>query len=103
MRPKMEAVLRAGDATEIAWATAVMANHIIQTLWAVSGRPLPSLDLDTFRGHLDDLTVPPDAPALARAMLQAPPEESLRLQLRILDAITPSLQQTPPLRSVTRP
>jgi predicted nucleotidyltransferase len=93
LRPKMEAVLRAGDATEIGWTAAVMANHIVQTLWAASGRPLPSLDLGTFRRHLDDLTVPPDAPALAREMLQAPPQESLRLQLRILDAVVPRLQE----------
>lgn len=101
MRPKMEAVLRGGDATEIGWAAAVMASSVIQTMWAASGRPLPSLDLGTFWRHLGDLTVPSDAPSLAREMLQAPPQESLRLQLRILDAVTPSLLETQPLGGST--
>lgn len=93
MRPKMEAVLRAGDATEIGWSAAVMTERVIKTLWAASGRPAPSLDLGTFQRHLNDLTVPPDAPALVREMLQAPPEEALRLQLRLIDAVEPHLRQ----------
>ena len=92
MRPKMEAVLRGDDATEIGWAAAVMTGPVLETLWAVSGRPLPSRDLGCLQRHLDDLTVPREAPTLVRAMLQSCPEEGLRVQLRILDLALPHLQ-----------
>jgi hypothetical protein len=95
LRPKMEAVLRRGDPVEIGWAAAVMMGRLTDTLWAASGRPLPSRDLGTFQRHLGDLTVPPDAPALVRELLQAPPEAALRLQLRLLDAVFPHLQEAP--------
>jgi hypothetical protein len=92
LRPKMEAVLRRGDPVEIGWAAAAMTGRLTQTLWAASGRPLPSRDLGTFQRHLEDLTVPPDAPSLVREMLQASPEEALRLQLRLIEAVLPELQ-----------
>jgi predicted nucleotidyltransferase len=93
IRPKMEAVLRGGDATEIGWAAAVMTAHLTETLWAINGRPLPSRDLGCLQRHLDDLTVPREASTLVREMLQAAPKECLRLQLRLLDLVTPYLQQ----------
>jgi hypothetical protein len=93
VRPKMQAVLRRDDATEIGWAAAVMTEHVIKTLWAVNGRPLPSLDLGCFQRNLDDLTVPPEAPTLVRAMLQSSPKECLRRQLRLLDLALPRLSK----------
>lgn len=91
VRPKMEAVLRSGDRVEIGWAASVMTDSITQTLWAVNDLPLPSRDLGQFQRHLDELIIPSDAPAIVRRMLQAPPEECLRLQLQILDGATPHL------------
>lgn len=94
VHPKMDAVLRRGDAVEIGWAAAVMTDHLIKALWAINGRPLPSLDLGCVQRHLDDLTLPPGAPALVRAMLEAAPNERLQLQLRLLDLTLPYLQST---------
>lgn len=91
LRPKMEAVLRSADATEVGWATAVMTKHLTNTLWAINGRPLPSRDLGTFQRHLGDLTVPHNAPALIRELLAASPKDGLRLQLRLLDLVMPYL------------
>jgi hypothetical protein len=91
VRPKLEAVLRLDDATEIGWAVAAMTEHLMKTLWAINGRSLPSLDLGCFQRHLDDLAVPPEAPTLVRAMLQAPPKEGVRWQLRILELALPYL------------
>ena len=87
MRPKMEAVLQSGDATEIGWSAAIMSHPIIQTVWVINDLPQPSLDLGCVQRHLNDLTILPDAPELIREMLQVPPESALRLQLRILDMV----------------
>lgn len=84
-RPKMEAVLRTRDTTEIGWAAAVLTDPIVQTLWAINDLPLPSRDLGYLHRHLDDLKIPSDAPALIREMLEASPEPCLQRQLRILD------------------
>jgi hypothetical protein len=92
VRPKMEAVLRGGDATEIGWAAAVMTKPVIETLWAINGRPLPSLDLGCFQRNLDDLAIPRQAPALVRDLFKAAPEECLRLHLRLLDLAMPYLR-----------
>lgn len=92
LRPKMEAVLQRGDATEIGWAAAVMTHPILQTVWAVNNLPLPSLGLGSVQRHLDDLTVPAGVSELVRKLLQESPEPSLRLQLQIVDAVTPLLQ-----------
>jgi hypothetical protein len=93
VRPKMEAVLCSEDATEIGWAAAVMTGPLTETIWAINGRPLPSRDLGCLQRHLDDLTVPREAPTLVREMLQTSPKECLRLQLRILDLASPYLQK----------
>ena len=93
VRPKMEAVLRCGDETEMGWSVAVMSHPVIQTLWAVNDLPLPSLDLGCLQRHLDDLAIPAEASDLIREMLQAPPEPALHLQLRILELAVPYLEQ----------
>ncbi len=93
VRPKMEAVLRGNDATEIGWAVAVMTNPLVETLWAINERPLPSRDLGRFERHLDDLTVPDEASALVHRMLRSSPREALRLQLRLLDLAVPYLRR----------
>ncbi len=95
VRPKMVAVLRGGDATEIGWAAAVMTDPLVETLWAITGRPLPSRDLGCLQRHLDDLGMPPDAPARIRRMLGAAPAEALRLQLDLLDLAMPHLGEAP--------
>lgn len=87
----MLAVLSRGDPAEIGWAAAVMTNEVLRTAWAASDLPNPSLDLGTVQRHLDDLTVPPGAPARVRAILHAPPQESLRRQLDLIDALLPHL------------
>lgn len=93
LRPKMEAVLQSRDGTEIGWSVAVLMHPVLQTVWAVNNLPLPSLDLGCVQRHLDDLTLPNGAPELIRTMLQEPPESALRLQLQILDSVTPLLQE----------
>ncbi|WP_163509653.1 nucleotidyltransferase domain-containing protein [Fodinicola acaciae] len=85
VRPKMVATLRGGDPVEIGWSAAVMANELLRTAWAANDLPNPSLDLGTVQRHLDDLTQPADAPGRVRTLLSAPPAESLRLQLALLD------------------
>jgi predicted nucleotidyltransferase len=91
VRPKMLAVLSHGDPVEIGWASAVMTNDVLRTAWAASDLPNPSLDLGTVQRHLDDLTIPADAPAQIRAILRAPPRGSLQRQLDLIDAIVPHL------------
>jgi hypothetical protein len=91
VRPKMLAVLSHGDPVEIGWASAVMTNDVLRTAWAASDLPNPSLDLGTVQRHLDDLTIPADAPAQIRAILRAPPRGSLQRQLDLIDAILPHL------------
>ena len=85
LRPKMRAVLAKGDPVEIGWTAAVMANDLVRTAWAVNDLPNPSLDLGTFQRHLDDLTIPPDAPARLRRILRAPAATALRLRLDRLE------------------
>ena len=87
----MLAVLSRGDPVEIGWASAVMTNDVLRTAWAASDLPNPSLDLGTVHRHLDDLTIPADAPAQIRAILRASPRESLQRQLGLIDAILPGL------------
>jgi predicted nucleotidyltransferase len=94
VRPKMLADLSHGDPTEIGWASAVMTNDVLRTAWAASGLPNPSLDLGTVQRHLDDLTIPADAPAQIRAILRAPPRESLQRQLDLIAAILPYLEES---------
>jgi hypothetical protein len=94
VRPKMLAVLSHGDPAEIGWASAVMTNDVLRTAWAASGLPNPSLDLGTVQRHLDDLTIPADAAAQIRAILRAPPRESLQRQLDLIDAILPCLEES---------
>jgi predicted nucleotidyltransferase len=94
VRPKMLAVLSHGDPVEIGWASAVMTNDVLRTAWAASDLPNPSLDLGTVQRHLDDLTIPTDAPAQISAILRAPPRESLQRQLDLIDAILPHLEET---------
>ncbi|HRW07984.1 MAG TPA: nucleotidyltransferase domain-containing protein [Caldilineaceae bacterium] len=98
VRPKMERVLHSGDTTEIGWSAAVMMHPIMQTVWAINNRPLPSLDLGCVQRHLNDLTLPPNAPDLIREMLQVSPESALRLQLQILDTVESLLQRQADLR-----
>ncbi|WP_433437643.1 nucleotidyltransferase domain-containing protein [Nonomuraea sp. CA-141351] len=95
LRPKMLAVLHRDDPTEIGWAAAVMTNEVVRTVWAANDLPNPSLDLGTFQRHLDDLTVPPDAPDRLRAILQAPRKQALRLQLDLLALVEPHLPLAP--------
>jgi predicted nucleotidyltransferase len=92
VRPKMLAVLSHGDPVEIGWAAAVMTNDVLRTAWAASDLPNPSLDLGTVQRHLNDLTIPADAPAQIRAILRAPQQESLQQQLDLIDAILPYLE-----------
>ncbi|MEM7130148.1 MAG: nucleotidyltransferase domain-containing protein [Chloroflexota bacterium] len=93
MRPKMKAVLQSRDATEIGWSAAIMSHPIIQTIWVINDLPQPSLDLGCVQRHLNDLTLPTEAPDLIREMLQASPESTLRIQLRILDTVVPKLKE----------
>lgn len=94
VRPKMLAVLTRGDPVETGWASAVMTNDVLRTAWAASDLPNPSLDLGTVQRHLDDLTIPADAPAQIRAILRASPRESLQRQLDLIDAILPYLEES---------
>jgi len=71
-----------------------MTNDVLRTAWAASDLPNPSLDLGTVQRHLDDLTIPADAPARIRAILRAPPRESLQRQLDLIDAILPYLEES---------
>jgi hypothetical protein len=93
IRPKMEAVLQRGDIVEIGWSAAIMTHPVLQTVWVINDLPLPSLDLGCVQRHLNDLTIPPEAPDLIRAMLQAPPESALQLQLRTLDTVMSHLKE----------
>jgi predicted nucleotidyltransferase len=94
VRPKMLSVLRYGDPVEIGWASAVMTNDVLRTAWAASDLPNPSLDLGTVQRHLDDLTIPADAPAQIRAILRASPQESLQRQVDLINAILPYLEES---------
>jgi len=94
-RPKMLAALSHGDPAEIGWASAAMTNDALRTARAASDLPNPSLDLGTVQRHLDDLTIPADAPAQIRAILRASPQESLQRQLDLIDAILPYLDESP--------
>lgn len=87
LRPKMLAVLEHDDPTEAGWAAATMTNELVRTAFAASDLPNPSLDLDTFQRHLDDLTVPLDAADRLRVILRAPPRQALRLQLELIAII----------------
>jgi predicted nucleotidyltransferase len=91
VRPKMAAVLGRGDPVETGWASAVMTNDLLRTVWAANDRPNPSLDLGTVQRHLDDLTIPAGVAAGLRAILTAAPEESLRRQLTLLNRVLPYL------------
>jgi hypothetical protein len=86
----MLAVLRRGDPVETGWAAAVMTNDLIRAIWAANDLPNPSLDLGTIQRHLGDLS--PDGPALLCALLRAPPEETLRRQLDLIDTLMPFLR-----------
>ena len=92
VRPKMLAVLSRGDPVETGWASAVMTNDLLRTVWAANELPNPSLDLGTVQRHLDDLTVPAGAAAELRAVLRAHPQESLRRQLSLIDMVLPHLE-----------
>jgi hypothetical protein len=83
----MLAVLERDDPTEIGWAAATLTNELVRTVWAANDLPNPSLDLGTFQRHLDDLTVPLDAPDRLRAILRATPRQALRLQLELIAAV----------------
>jgi predicted nucleotidyltransferase len=85
VRPKMLAVLSQGDPVEIGWASAVMTNDVLRTVWAANDLPNPSLDLGTVRRHLDDLTIPAGVAEDLRLILGADPEESLKRQLGLVD------------------
>lgn len=98
VRPKMLAVLGRDDPVEIGWSAAAMTNDLLRTVWAASDLPNPSLDLGTVQRHLDDLTIPPGAPDLLRAILRAPPKETLQRQLDLIDLVLPHLGK--PERSV---
>jgi predicted nucleotidyltransferase len=91
VRPKMLAVLSHSDPVEIGWASAAMTNDLLRTVWAANELPNPSLDLGTVQRHLDDLTVPAGAAAELRAILRAPPKESLQRQLDLIDMVLPHL------------
>jgi hypothetical protein len=43
----MAAVLSHGDPVEVGWASAVMTNEMLRTVWAANDLPNPSLDLGT--------------------------------------------------------
>jgi len=92
VKPKMESVLRNGDAVEIGWAAAVTTGQVTNTLWAVNDRPLPSRDLGTFQRHFDDLKVPTGAAQLVREMLQATPRDALRIQIKLIEMCMPYLR-----------
>jgi hypothetical protein len=70
-----------------------MTHPELQTVWVINDLPLPSLDLGCVQRHLNDLTIPPEAPDLIRAMLQAPPESALQLLLRTLDTVKSHLKE----------
>jgi predicted nucleotidyltransferase len=89
--PKMQAVLRRDDPTEIGWAAAAMTNDLVRTVWAVNDLPNPSLDLGTFQRHLDSLTIPPDAADRLAAILRASPRETLQLQIELIAFLEPYL------------
>lgn len=91
VRPKMLAVLGHGDPVEIGWASAAMTNDLLRTVWAANELPNPSLDLGTVQRHLDDLTIPAGVAAELRAILRAPPKESLQRQLGLIDMVLPRL------------
>jgi hypothetical protein len=92
-------LLSRDDPVEIGWASAVMTNDLLRTVWAANDLPNPSLDLGTVQRHLDDLTIPPGAAAQLRAILRAPPKEALRRQLDLIDMVLPHLGR--PERSAT--
>jgi predicted nucleotidyltransferase len=94
VRPKMHAVLGHGDPVEIGWASAVMTNDLLRTVWAANELPNPSLDLGTVQRHLGDLTIPASAAAELRAILRAGPQESLQRQLDLIDAVLPHLEES---------
>ena len=94
VRPKMLAVLRHGDPVEIGWASAAMTNDLLRTVWAANDLPNPSLDLGTVQRHLDDLAIPAGAAAELRAILPAPPKESLQRQLDLIDMVLPHLGES---------
>ena len=94
--PKMQAVLRRDDPTEIGWAAAAVTNDLVRTVWAVNDLPNPSLDLGTFQRHLGSLTVPPDAPDRLAAILRASPREALQLQIELIAFLKPHLAATGP-------
>jgi len=91
VRPKMLAVLSHGDPVEIGWASAAMINALLRTVWAANNLPNPSLDLGTVQRHLDDLAIPAGAAAELRAILPAPPKESLQRQLDLIEVVLPHL------------
>lgn len=92
VRPKVEFVLRNGDAVEMGWAAAVTTGQVTDTLWAVNHRPLPSRDLGTFQRHLGELILPAGAAELVREMLQASPRDALRIQLQLIEMCLPYLR-----------
>lgn len=92
VRPKMLAVLSRGDPVETGWASAVMTNDLLRTVWAANELPNPSLDLGTVQRHLGDLTIPDDAAAQLRTILCSPPKESLQRQLGLIDTVLPHLE-----------
>jgi predicted nucleotidyltransferase len=94
--PKMQAVLRRDDPTEIGWAAATMTNELVRTVWAVNDLPNPSLDLGTFQRHLDSLTIPPDAPDRLAAISRASPREALQLQIELIAFLEPHLATSGP-------
>jgi hypothetical protein len=57
-RSVLLAVLSQGDPVEIGWASSVVTNDVLRTVWAANDLPNPSLDLGTVQRHLDDLTIP---------------------------------------------
>jgi hypothetical protein len=71
-----------------------MTNDVLRTAWAASDLPNTQLDLGTAQRHLNDLTIPANAPAQIRAILRAPPQESLQRQLDLIDAILPYLEES---------
>lgn len=92
VRPKMEFVLRNGDAVEVGWAAAITTGQVTDTLWAVNHRPLPSRDLGTFQRHLEELILPAGAAEFVREMLQASPREALRIQVQLVEMCLPYLR-----------
>ncbi|GAA0965220.1 hypothetical protein [Actinocorallia libanotica] len=82
-----------GDTDGAPWRRArpLPVDLLVRTAWTVNDLPHPSLDLGTFPRHLDDLAIPPDAPARLRQILRAPAATALRLQLDLLDRLEPHL------------